>query len=206
MSKDRRVRLFSALEAASLCGVVNQTAINWIRSGHLKAFMTPGGQYRIYAEDLLNFLEERKMRVPEELKSDYIAELDPNLILIVDDDRDLNQILKRILEKRLPGIGVEQAFDGFEAGKKISELKPSLILLDYDLPGLDGASLCARIRSDPSIGRPSIISMTGLDTADVRASLLGAGADDFFPKPLDFEGLSARARELLAAKAAKTGS
>jgi two-component system, OmpR family, response regulator len=206
MSKDRRVRLFSALEAAALCGVVNQTTINWIKSGHLKAFMTPGGQYRIYAEDLLNFLEERKMRVPEELLAEHVAELDPNLVLIVDDDRDLNQILKRILEKKLPGIDAEQAFDGFEAGKKISELKPALIFLDYDLPGIDGASLCQRIRSDPSIGKPSIISMTGLDTADIKASLLGAGADDFFPKPLDFEGLCARARELLAAKAGKTQS
>ena len=203
MSKEKRVRLFSALEAASLCGVVNQTAINWIRSGHLKAFMTPGGQYRIYGEDLLAFLEERKMRVPEELKAEHVAELNPSLVLIVDDDHDLNLVLKRIIEKNLPGISAEQAFDGFEAGKKISELKPSLIFLDYDLPGINGASLCSRIRSDPSIGKPSVISMTGLDAPDVRGLLMDAGADDFFPKPLDFETLCSRARELLASRIAK---
>lgn len=56
---DKRVRIYSALEVANLCGVVNQTAINWIKSGHLKAFTTPGGQFRIYAEDLIAFLEER---------------------------------------------------------------------------------------------------------------------------------------------------
>ena len=206
MSKDARVRLFSALEAASLCGVVNQTTINWIKSGHLKAFMTPGGQYRIYAEDLLAFLEERKMRVPDALRAEGAAELDSGLVLIVDDDLDLNQILKRILERNLPGIRVEQAFDGFEAGRKVSEQKPALIFLDYDLPGMDGASLCSRIRSDPSIGKPSIISMTGLDTPDVRDKLLGAGADDFFPKPLDFDSLCEKARELLAARAPKTES
>ena len=51
----KKIRIFSALEVANLCGVVNQTAINWIRNGYLKAFTTPGGQYRIYAEDLMAF-------------------------------------------------------------------------------------------------------------------------------------------------------
>ncbi|HUW42488.1 MAG TPA: helix-turn-helix domain-containing protein, partial [Rectinemataceae bacterium] len=68
MSKSaKKVRIFSALEVANLCGVVNQTAINWIRNGYLKAFTTPGGQYRIYAEDLTEFLDSRGMRIPPEL-------------------------------------------------------------------------------------------------------------------------------------------
>jgi len=58
----RKIRIFSALEVANLCGVVNQTTINWIRNGYLKAFMTPGGQYRIYLEDLVSFLRQRNMR------------------------------------------------------------------------------------------------------------------------------------------------
>ena len=68
--KTRRIRIFSALEVANLCGVVNQTAINWIRNGYLKAFTTPGGQYRVYAEDLIEFLQGRGMRVPAELAED----------------------------------------------------------------------------------------------------------------------------------------
>ena len=47
-----KVRMFSALEVANLCGVVNQTAINWIRNGYLKAFVTPGGPFRIYTEEI----------------------------------------------------------------------------------------------------------------------------------------------------------
>ena len=71
------------------------------------------------------------------------------------------------------------------------------MFLDYDLPGLDGKSLCTRIRSDPSIGRPFVISMTGLDTPDVRDGMLSAGADAFFPKPLDFEQILQKASDLL---------
>ena len=60
--------VFSALEVAKLCGVVNQTAINWIKGNHLKAYQTPGGQFRVYPEDLYDFMMSRNMRIPEELK------------------------------------------------------------------------------------------------------------------------------------------
>jgi len=135
---DKRVRIYSALEVANLCGVVNQTAINWIKSGHLKAFTTPGGQFRVYAEDLIAFLEERGMRVPAELNIEVNADVDTGLVLIVDDDQDLNTILKRMIERKLPDIRVAQAFDGFEAGRVIAEKHPALVFLDVDLPGIDG--------------------------------------------------------------------
>ena len=78
----KKIRIFSALEVANICGVVNQTAINWIKNNHLKAFTTPGGQYRIYAEDLLDFLQSRGMRVPEELQE--IAQTKKKKILIIE--------------------------------------------------------------------------------------------------------------------------
>ncbi len=203
MSKsEKRVRIYSALETANLCGVVNQTAINWIKSGHLKAFTTPGGQFRIYAEDLISFLEERSMRIPPELTTEVNAEVDAGLALIVDDDTDLNTILKRMIERKIPDLRVVQAFDGFEAGRIIAEKHPALVFLDVDLPGIDGRSLCTRIHSDPSIGKPSIISMSGMDTDKVREDMLAAGAEEFFGKPLDFEAIINLARELLSKRSA----
>ena len=117
--KEKKVRIFSALEVADICGVVNQTAINWIKNGFLKAFMTPGGQYRVYAEDLLAFLSSRGMRVPEELQEGDESSADWRRILIVDDDENINTLLKRFLSRRLPSYTIMQAFDGFEAGKQI---------------------------------------------------------------------------------------
>ena len=139
MSKNsRKVRIFSALEVANLCGVVNQTAINWIRNGYLKAFTTPGGQYRIYAEDLTRFLESRGMRIPAELEEHFREDVDWSLILVVDDDMELNDLLRRFIEKKLPGYRTLQATDGFEAGRLVAEKRPGFVLLDVDLPGLDG--------------------------------------------------------------------
>jgi two-component system OmpR family response regulator len=198
--KEKKVRIFSALEVADICGVVNQTAINWIKNGFLKAFMTPGGQYRVYAEDLLAFLSSRGMRVPDELQEGEDSAADWRRILIVDDDENINTLLKRFLTRRLPTYTIMQAFDGFEAGKQISELKPGVILLDIGLPGIDGHKLCKRIKDDPALGSPVIIAITGLTDASLEKTILGEGADAFFAKPLDFEKLCARIEELTASR------
>ncbi len=183
----KRVRIFSALETANLCGVVNQTAINWIKSGHLKAFLTPGGQYRIYSEDLVAFLKDRSMRIPDELAEDKGADLDWSTILIVDDDQSLNTILKRMFERRFFGYTVVQAFDGFEAGRLLSEKRPGFVMLDVDLPGVDGRAICRRIKQDPAFGKPFVVAMTGMDSPDIQEIMLAEGADAFFAKPFDME-------------------
>ena len=190
MSKrNKKIRIFSALEVANICGVVNQTAINWIKNGYLKAFTTPGGQYRVYAEDLINFLQSRNMRVPEELQEMAERSDTSNTIIVVDDDLELNNMLKDFFQKKMPTWEVLQAFDGFEAGVLISEKKPAYIVLDIDLPGIDGHKLCRKIKSDTGLGNPAVISITGLDDSRVKVAALKEGADAFFPKPLDFDQL-----------------
>jgi two-component system OmpR family response regulator len=202
--KEKKVRIFSALEVADICGVVNQTAINWIKNGFLKAFMTPGGQYRVYAEDLLAFLTSRGMRVPEELAESTDNGSTSDWILIVDDDESINTLMKRYLVRRMPGATILQAFDGFEAGKQISTSHPGVILLDISLPGIDGHRLCRRIKEDPTLGTPIIIAITGLPDEDMEATVLSEGADAFFRKPLDLDKLCDKIEELSTARAGKS--
>ncbi len=189
MSKnDKRIRIYSALEVANICGVVNQTAINWIKNNHLKAFTTPGGQYRIYAEDLLEFLQSRNMRIPEELL-ELTRDSEKRSILIIDDDRDLNGMLREIIIRKLPEFNVAQAYDGFEAGRLLAETDPVCVVLDIDLPGINGHKLCTRMKEDPSLNKPLIISISGLDPGVDGQQILEEGADAFFPKPVDFDAL-----------------
>jgi len=198
--KEKKVRIFSALEVADICGVVNQTAINWIKNGFLKAFTTPGGQYRVYAEDLTAFLRSRGMRVPAELEETESEGPAWNCILIVDDDENINTVLKRFFSRRLPEHTILQAFDGFEAGRMIVEHKPGIVLLDINLPGLNGHKLCQKIKEDPSLGNPVIVAITGLTDAGLEERILIEGADAFFAKPLDLDKLHERIRELVSAR------
>ena len=186
---DKKIRIFSALEVANICGVVNQTAINWIKNGYLKAFTTPGGQYRVYAEDLVDFLQSRGMRMPEELERIVKEQRGLRTIVVVDDDRDLNDLVTQYLRKQYGDHDIEQAFDGYKAGKLIAEKHPGLILLDIDLPGVNGHQLCSDIKNDESLGNPIVIAISGLDDPAEREQILGEGADAFLAKPLDLNKL-----------------
>lgn len=187
MSKDiktNRMQIFSALEVANLCGVVNQTAINWIKNGHLKAFNTPGGQYRIYRDDLVSFVIERGMRIPEELQNDVNPGANWKTVLIVDDDIALNNAIKTYLQKNLSNMNILQSFDGFDAGAQLVEKKPGFVILDIALPGVDGQEICKRIKTDPAFGKPYVIIITALEDPSLEDEFIQMGADRFLRKPI----------------------
>ena len=183
--------MYSALEVSTICGVVNQTAINWIRNGYLKAFKTPGGQFRVYPDDLAAFMQERKMQIPSDLlavcKSSRFL---PKSLLIVDDDRGLNSVIAKFMERKLAGIEIYQAFDGFEAGSLMTEKHPVCVILDLNLPGIDGFDLCRRIYESDKFGKPSIIVVTALENPEVESKVKELGVTSFLKKPLDLGNLS----------------
>ena len=199
---DKKVRIFSALEVANICGVVNQTAINWIKNGYLKAFTTPGGQYRVYSEDLVDFLHSRGMRMPDELQRVLEEQLEVDTILIVDDDRDLNNLVHQYLSKKHPDFEIFQAFDGFEAGRMLAEKKPGLVILDIDLPGVNGHKLARSIKDSSGFAKPIIVAISGLDDAEEESSMLNDGADAFIAKPLELDHLLAVVNRLVAERTA----
>ncbi|MFP4643373.1 MAG: response regulator [Spirochaetales bacterium] len=186
---EKKVRIFSALEVANICGVVNQTAINWIKHGYLQAFTTPGGQYRVYSEDLVTFLKSRGMRIPAELQKVQQAIESELTVLVVDDDTDLNRLIVDYIVQKRPDLTVIQAFDGFEAGEKMVESSPGIVVLDVDLPGVDGRKLCRRLKSDRRGASPYVIAISGYADGTVEEQMLAEGADEFFAKPIDLADL-----------------
>ena len=188
----RRVRIFSALEVANICGVVNQTAINWIRNGHLKAFTTPGGQYRIYAKDLAAFLDQRGMNASGDVLQVLMEDAEWNSFLIAAEP-SLNDSLKAEMESFLSNYMIIQAHDWFEVGRKITEEKPGFILLDADLPGVDISKFIRTVKEDPFFGRPNIFLLSNNASAESSNGHLNRDkksgdskrADMVFSKPLD---------------------
>jgi excisionase family DNA binding protein len=195
MSKKQKtkVKIFSALEVANICGVVNQTAINWIRNGYLKAFSTPGGQYRVYAEDLLAFLKSRGMRVADEVLEMLAERLERKTLVVLDRDQDRSDTLKNLVETRFPHFTVIQAFDCFDAGRKFSEAKPGIVLLGTDLPDINTRDIARKIKNDPGLGRPRVIAFTDGTALSPEAKPEenpDAGwADALLTKPVDVDML-----------------
>lgn len=199
---EKKVRIFSALEVANICGVVNQTAINWIKNGYLKAFTTPGGQYRVYSEDLVEFLHSRGMRLPEELQRILEDQLEVTTILIVDDDKDLNNLVHQYLSRKYPEHEIYQAFDGFEAGRMLAETRPGVIVLDINLPGVDGHKLAKTVKETSGVSKPIIVAVSGLDDPAEHDAIIKNGADAFIPKPLELDKLYDKIEHLVAERKA----
>ena len=100
-SNSKKPIVYSAMEVARFCGVVNQTAINWIKSKYIKAFQTPGGQYRVYPEDLVAFMKKKNINVPEELLLACHKSEGKHTLLLVDDDRIWNDVMAKYLTLKL---------------------------------------------------------------------------------------------------------
>jgi two-component system response regulator MprA len=96
---------------------------------------------------------------------------------------------------RLEGYDVEVAADGEEAFARLRAVNADLVVLDVLMPGLDGITVCRRLRE--SGDRTPILMLTARDAVSDRVAGLDAGADDYLTKPFALEELVARVRALL---------
>jgi two-component system chemotaxis response regulator CheY len=103
-------------------------------------------------------------------------------ILIVDDDPLIRRLIVTTLED-VAAFELKEAGDGVEALDRASEAPPEIVLLDIDMPRLNGIETCRRLRDDPATARATIVMLTAVsdDGAERRAS--DAGADLFLTKP-----------------------
>lgn len=116
-----------------------------------------------------------------------------NYILIVEDDNDINQMLKELLEQN--GYSTAQAYSGTEAKMYMEREQPAAVILDLMLPGLSGEEVLVWMKK--KIPSTAVLVASAKDTVKTRISLLREGADDYIVKPFDTEELIARLEAIL---------
>jgi DNA-binding response OmpR family regulator len=114
-------------------------------------------------------------------------------ILLVDDNRDILELVERVLLTY--GYDVVIARDGLEALQQESYARPDLVVLDVNLPTLDGWEVCRRIKARREV--PVMLLTVRAERADIERSR-EAGADDHLPKPFDIAEFLARINQLAA--------
>ena len=113
-------------------------------------------------------------------------------LLLVDDDRDLVEVLTYVLQRE--GFSVVAAFDGEGAWRQFQSEQPSLVILDINMPGIDGLEVCRRIREASTV--PVVMLTARADEVDIIRAL-GLGADDYVTKPFSPRQLVARVKAVL---------
>lgn len=116
-------------------------------------------------------------------------------IVIADDDSDLRDILRSVLETG--GFSITEAADGTSALEIIRKNPPDLVILDFMMPGLTGPEICAQLKQDTVLRHVPIIMLTGKSEVQDKVHGINAGADDYLIKPFEPQELLARVRMVL---------
>ena len=119
-------------------------------------------------------------------------------ILVVDDNANNLKLLQIFLKKR--GYPIETAVDGRDARAKIHALRPRLVLLDVQLPGINGLDLTREIKADPELREILIVAVTSYAMTGDRERMLEAGFDGYISKPLKLHALEHQIDELLRSR------
>jgi diguanylate cyclase (GGDEF)-like protein len=119
-------------------------------------------------------------------------------LLIVDDSQYVHKLVRAHLNPEQ--IAVHSAYDGEAALSVAAEMKPSLILLDVDMPDLDGFEVCRRLKANPATARVPVMFVTADVALTDKVKGLDLGAVDYITKPFKPEELQARVAVALRAK------
>ena len=108
-------------------------------------------------------------------------------VLVADDNQYTADSFARLIS--LMGHTTATAYSGHEAVDRSAEFQPDMVLLDIDMPGMDGYEAAARIRRDPTHAQPILIAVTGWAREEDQCRAYAAGFDFHVAKPLDLERL-----------------
>ena len=166
--------------------------LNWINSGGLKAYQTPGGHYRVQHDDFKDFLKRHGMLIrmdlfPEERKK----------ILVVDDEPQVVDFILRVLRGRLPDFEFDTAFNGYDSGFQAAVLRPDLVILDIRMPGIDGFEVCRRIKTSQETMSARVLVITAFPEDQSVERIMACSADDYLIKPFDAKELISKILSLI---------
>ncbi len=173
----------SPREVAMMLRVSPITVRSWANKGLLHAEVTPGGHRRFSVREVERLGREHGITLARNTAQK------PLRILIVDDDPPFARYMLELLAGYTEASNIAVAYDGFEAGRKMTTFAPDVVLLDLMMPGLDGFEVCKRIKQDPGNRDARVIAVSGYLTAENVRLALASGAEQCLGKPLNVERL-----------------
>ncbi len=165
-------------EAAKLLGVSVRTVQLWVENGSLDAWKTPGKHRRIFRSSVEALLAKRDADKSEPQGSTH------DDVLIVEDEATMQTYYQALFELLRPGLPLRFANNGFAGLMEFGRQKPRLMLVDIDMPGMDGLEMIRALPDDTSI-----VVVTGLSSDQIAARGNLPARVPVFAKPLSADSL-----------------
>ena len=163
--------LLTTFDAADYCYVTPNTIKNWIKTGQMKAYTTPGGHYRIRRRDLEEFVVKHSMAT----KGQERVRERP-IVLVVDQDEDTIARIRKIMEEE--HVELHIATTSFEAGMRVSDLRPDMVILG-SMPG--DVDIVRQLKHNSLTSATPILALAA-ETLD-GDRIVAAGANESLQKP-----------------------
>ncbi len=167
-------------EVAALLMVSPITVRQWAQKGSLRAETTPGGHRRFPRRYVESFARERGLAL-QWADNGFVR------VLLVVEDGALRGWLGDALD--VPGVVLEYAGSGFEAGVSIHKSPPHVVVLDRGMRGVDSVEMCRLLKSDPNTSMADIIVVSDGEAVGGTAQLIEAGARSCLSMPADLTRL-----------------
>jgi len=161
----------TTLEVARTLGLAVRSVQLMVDRGELQAWKTPGGHRRIARASVQRWQQARQPTVPvapmQPVSPARQADAAPAprrpCVLLIEDSRHTQTLIKLLVQQHFPQVDLQLADDGITGLAMAGQLQPDVLLVDILLPGIDGATLIAGVRSNKAFGRTRLIVVTGLD-------------------------------------------
>lgn len=182
-------------EAARELGVSVRTVQLWVEKGTLEAWKTPGGHRRILRSSVERALRGRAQ--PDAAPTDP----DALRVLIVEDDPTMQSYYSALFDILSPGGELVMAADGYEGLVALGKTAPHLMLVDVDMPGLNGIDMLRKIGNHEIGGDVHVAVVTGLSPEQLEKRGGVPGHIPVYTKPLSIDNLATLIKDLTTTSA-----
>jgi len=166
---------WSTVEVARRLGMAVRSVQLMVDRGELEAWKTPGGHRRISRRSVERWLAERQggaraapaASAPQPAAQPHAAGQRPR-VLLIEDSRHFHNLVSLLVRSRFPEVELHLADDGIAGLAMAGKIEPDVLLVDILLPGIDGATLIAGLRSHPAFARSRLIVVTSLEGAELE--------------------------------------
>lgn len=181
--------------AAKLLGVTPRTVQLWADSGIIPSWKTPGGHRRYNRKDIERLAGEIQT---EHVVPDKTGAQRPLRVQVIEDEQSLQRLYARAISSWKLPIELRQSLDGYQGLLELGQFEPDLLVLDLNLPNIDGFDVIKAIQSQGMLDQLQLLVVTALDVQPVQARIdaIVPGVE-VLPKPIPFERIQQAAEQLL---------
>ena len=188
---EKKSKFLSVKQVAEYLEVSKQAVDKWINAGEFKVFRLPSGRIKILRSDFLDYIKTHELYLDKEFFN-----IGSNKIVVIDDNESIHSLFQKFFEEVNSDLEVKYAADGMSGLLLLGASKPDIVILDIEMPGMNGIDLCKKILADDSLAGIDIVVISGY-LSKYEKELKKIGLETFIEKPFTFKDLNEKLLPLL---------